>query len=162
MKRRSQVFETIKALFVQGLAPHQIALALVTGALIGVLPMLGVTTLLCTAISVAFRVNFAAIQLANWIVYPLQLLLLIPFMRAGEAFFGGSPLPANVDELIAVLRSGPITALAVYGEATARAIAAWLLISPIAAVPLYFVLLGGLRRARRAWPWSNPAEARPR
>ena len=75
----------------QGITPEKIALSLAIGICLGVFPLLGSTTILCTLAAILFRLNLPAIQLVNYFVYPLQLALLIPFIRLGEALLGAQP-----------------------------------------------------------------------
>src|SRR5947209_172719 len=74
----------IFALLRMGASPEKLAWSIAAGLLIGINPLLGSTTLLCLAIAFIFRLNVAASQLGNHVVYPLQLLLLLPFIRLGS------------------------------------------------------------------------------
>src|SRR5262249_2671304 len=76
----------------QGFTPEKIALTIAVGLVLGVTPILGSATLLCTLAAGLLRLNLGAIQLVNGIVYPLQLALVIPFLRIGAWLFG-APLP---------------------------------------------------------------------
>ena len=59
----------------QGMDPSRLSLALTSGALIGVFPILGIATFVCRGVAAFFRLNHPAIQLANYIVFPMQLVL---------------------------------------------------------------------------------------
>ncbi|MDP9162111.1 MAG: DUF2062 domain-containing protein, partial [Acidobacteriota bacterium] len=80
------------SLLKQGITPEKIALSLAIGIVLGIFPALGLTTLLCAAAAVVFKLNLPSIQLVNWFVYPLQLILILPFMRAGALLFRARPL----------------------------------------------------------------------
>src|SRR5579863_6612431 len=71
----------------QGVTPEKIALTIALGLTLGVTPVIGSTTMLCTLAAVTLRLNLPAIMLVNGAVYPLQLTLLIPFLRAGAWIF---------------------------------------------------------------------------
>src|SRR6202012_2910085 len=77
----------IFALLRRGTSPRKLAWSLAAGLLIGINPIIGSTTVLCLAIAFLFRLNIAASQLANHVVYPLQLLLVIPFIHLGTRIF---------------------------------------------------------------------------
>ena len=47
--------------------------------------MLGITTLVCAAVALAFRLNVPAIQAANYAAMPFQIALLVPLMSWCEA-----------------------------------------------------------------------------
>jgi uncharacterized protein (DUF2062 family) len=83
----------LRSLLAQGLQPRQIAWGLAAGAVIGCLPLLGASTTVALLVTTVARLNHALVQAVNYAVYPLQLLLLLPFWRAGEWLFGLPPLP---------------------------------------------------------------------
>jgi uncharacterized protein (DUF2062 family) len=68
---------------IEGLSPETIALIFVLGLVLGVFPVFGVPTLLCSLAAIVFRVNLPAMQLVNQVCSPLQYALLIPLGRAG-------------------------------------------------------------------------------
>ena len=74
------VREKIVGFLKQGLTPRDLALTIALGSVIGVFPVLGMTTILCTLAAVTLRLNLPALQSINWAVAPLQLLLLIQIM----------------------------------------------------------------------------------
>jgi len=69
---------------------EKLAVSLALGAVLGIFPVLGVPTFLCGAVAAVWRLNFPALQLMNYVVYPLQIALLWPFARFGGALFGVS------------------------------------------------------------------------
>ena len=73
--------EPVKKLLLQGITPKSIALGIAGAAVIGVFPVLGSTTILCTVFAFSFRLNLALVQLINFSVYPLQLILIVPMMK---------------------------------------------------------------------------------
>ena len=78
---KKKLFDPIMNLLMQGVTPEKIALSIAFGAVLGVFPILGSTVLLCTGATFIFRLNFVAIQIANYFIYPLQLILFIPFFQ---------------------------------------------------------------------------------
>src|SRR5581483_8467642 len=69
---------------------EKLAFSLALGLVLGVFPVLGVPTILCGIAAAVWRLNFPALQLVNYLAYPLQLALLWPFARFGGALFGVS------------------------------------------------------------------------
>lgn len=96
------------ALLRMGASPKKLAWSIAIGMIIGINPLLGSTTILCFASAFAFRLNIAASQLGNHIVYPLQILLVVPFLHLGTRVFHTGPLPLSTKEMLASVRSGPI------------------------------------------------------
>ncbi|HEY6377089.1 MAG TPA: DUF2062 domain-containing protein, partial [Edaphobacter sp.] len=98
----------IFALLRMGATPEKLAWSIAVGLLIGVNPILGSTTIFCLAIAFLFRLNVAASQIGNHIVYPLELLLVIPLMRLGNIVFRTEPIPLSPKALLESARGNPI------------------------------------------------------
>lgn len=131
----------IKKLLVQGISPKSIALGIAGAAVIGVFPVLGSTTILCTAFALLFRLNLPLVQLINFTVYPLQLLLLIPFMKLGELLFQFEKLRYGFNDIVNMVSEDVLNAIAILWNVTLQAIGAWAIVAPIAAIILFSVLL---------------------
>lgn len=130
----------------QGITPHKVALAIVLGVLLGIAPVLGTTIVSCTIAAFALGLNLPLIQLANNLVYPLQLLLLIPFVQAGQRLFGEPPLPLSVSEIVARFERDFWGSVVAFWSYTWHGAVAWLLFSAVAGPIMYFLLLVPLRR----------------
>jgi uncharacterized protein (DUF2062 family) len=124
----------------QGISPPRLALTLALGFAIGCFPVMGIPTALCALLAVAFRLNLPAIQAANYVVMPLQVALIVPFVRLGRLFGSGPAIQAG-----ALLHSSPSVLLMQMGGLAAQAMLAWLVIA-IPAVALMTVLLTVLLR----------------
>ncbi|MFP5305375.1 MAG: DUF2062 domain-containing protein, partial [Gammaproteobacteria bacterium] len=68
-----RVVAPIVAQLRQGITPEKIALTLALGAVLGIFPILGSTTLLCAVAGVWLRLNQPVIQIVNYFMYPLQI-----------------------------------------------------------------------------------------
>lgn len=136
-----RVVAPIVAQLKQGITPRKIALTLALGGTLGIFPILGATTALCAIAGVWLRLNQPIIQLVNYLVYPLQIALLIPFYRAGERLFGAEPVPiVNVADLVARFGAGPWQFLLDYGRVGLYGIAVWMLLAPLLAAAAYATL----------------------
>jgi uncharacterized protein (DUF2062 family) len=96
------------ALLRMGATPEKLAWSIATGFLIGINPILGSTTILCLALAFIFRLNVAASQLGNHIVYPLELILVIPFINVASRVFHTASMPLSASELLHTAREHPI------------------------------------------------------
>jgi len=130
----------------QGITPHKIALTVALGVVLGVTPVLGSTTLLCTAAALVFGINLPLIQVVNYVVYPLQLLLLIPFIQAGQWLFRQPPLPFSFAQIIALLHMSFRHTAGLLWDYTLHGLVAWLILGGGAALILYLALLPILTR----------------
>jgi hypothetical protein len=145
--KNNKLTRHVVELLKQGITPHKIALAASLGALLGIAPVLGTTIVSCTVAALALRLNLVLIQIANNLVYPLQLLLLIPFVQAGQWLFRQPPLPLSVRQIVTMVKAdfwGSIVALWSY---TWHGTVAWLLFSAIAGPVIYLLVLIPARRA---------------
>jgi hypothetical protein len=141
-----RLVQPIVTLLTQGITPEKIALSLAAGIVLGVFPVLGSTTLLCAAAAVIFGLNLPAIQLVNYFVYPLQLILVVPFIRAGEFLFHAPPLQLSLSQMLAMARADLPHAISTLWVAGLHAASAWLLVGPVMIFLLYFVLSNLVRR----------------
>lgn len=129
----------IKNIFVQGVSPRKLALTISLGIFIGTVPLLWGSTLICAVLAVAFRLNQLSIQAANYLVYPLQIALIVPFYRMGARIFPWGP-SVSLDIVSKGMKNDWAGNFVPIAAATLKASAAWFLIaSPLAAV-LFFLL----------------------
>jgi uncharacterized protein (DUF2062 family) len=143
-KRR--VVAPIVAQLKQGITPEKIALTLALGGVLGIFPILGSSTALCAIAAIWLRLNQPIIQLVNYFVYPLQILLLLPFYRAGETLFGQPHVPIfSVVELVDRFRASPWQFLLDYGMVGLYGITVWCLLAPPAIALAYVLLRAPLR-----------------
>jgi len=127
----------------QGITPRRLALTLALGFAIGCFPVVGITTALCVLVAFALRLNFPAIQAANWLAAPLQLLLIVPFVRLGGRLLTFGSIRAV--EIGSLLHTSPVALITQLGGIAGQALLAWLVIS-IPAVALLTVMLTTLLR----------------
>ena len=98
----------ILALLRMGATPRSLAWSIAAGLLIGVNPLLGSTTILCLAVASCFRLNLVASQIANHAMFPLELALVIPFIRLGSRVFHTAPMPLSPHLFLAAARTSPL------------------------------------------------------
>jgi len=125
----------------QGLTPERLSFTIALGITLGVMPVIGSTMLLCTLAATVFRLNLAAIQLVNCVVYPLQLALLIPFCRIGGWMFRTPQSELSLVYVFALIRTNLFSAVATLWTVTIHAVAAWLLLASLATGLLSLLLL---------------------
>jgi len=123
----------------QGVSPEKLALCISLGGVIGLFPVVGITTIICAAVAIIFRLNMAVIQLINYFVYPLQLIILIPMVRFGAMLFGANPVPYTITELLDLFNTNFIGAIEVLWVALLYGLVAWVIIAIPLGMLLYFV-----------------------
>ena len=134
---RKRLLDPILALLTQGITAQKIALSITIGAIVGVFPVMGTTTVLCTVAAVALRLNLVAVHTIHYAMTPVQLLLIIPFVRVGERLVGAAPQPLSISESMELIKQGPLHAAIVLWDATVHAVLGWLVIGPVAIVLCY-------------------------
>ena len=134
----------------QGITPEKIALSLAIGICLGVFPVLGSTTALCALAAIVFRLNLPAIQLVNYLVYPLQLALIIPFIRFGEVLFSAPHVSLSLTIIFESIKRSAWQTTKTYWTSGWHAMIAWCLVGPAAIWILYMILAPLLRRLARA------------
>lgn len=138
--REHKLVRLVVALLSEGMTPHKIALTLALGLLLGATPVFGTTTILCALAAVVLRLNLPLIQAVNFLAYPLQLLLLIPFMQAGQWLFHQPPLPFTYDQVLALFHQGFWHALEMLWIYSLHGVVAWLLLGGAGAAIIYLIL----------------------
>ena len=133
----------------QGVTPDRIALTLALGLVIGVFPILGATTILCGVAAAALGLNQPIIQLVNYFAYPVQLVALIPFYRAGESLFNRPHVPFSIPMLIERFRMDTGRFFADFGLIAVQGIVVWCLVAPFVAAAIYYLTRPSLRMLGR-------------
>jgi uncharacterized protein (DUF2062 family) len=138
-KRR--VINPIVAQLKQGTSPDKITLNIALGAVLGIFPIIGLTTLLCGVVAWRLRLNQPLIQLMNYLMYPVHLLLLLPFYRAGETLFQQPHVPIfSVTDLIERFSTSPMQFMADYGMVGLYGVTVWCLVALPLSGALYLAL----------------------
>lgn len=147
------VVEPLLKLLRQGLSPERLALSVAFAIALGVFPVVGTTTLLCALVAILFRLNIPAMQIVNHLVFPLQLALILPFIRLGEMLYGAAPLPLTFAQIEVLVRSNYWHAISFLAKSLLQAMTAWFIVAPVTIYFLYLFLtpifrrLGQLKRA---------------
>ena len=137
---KHRLVDPLLALLRQGIAPRRLALCAAIAIVIGNIPILGVSTILCGLIALVFRLNLPAIQLVQAAMAPTQLLLIIPFVRLGEWITHAPRQAISIKEGLALISQGVWHAVIVLRDAIFHAGLAWLLVAPFCTYAFYRLL----------------------
>jgi uncharacterized protein (DUF2062 family) len=146
---RRRIARPILELLRQGVTPEKMAMSLALGVALGVFPVLGTTTALCALAALILRLNLPAIQIVNYLVYPLQIALLIPFFRMGEKLFSAPHLPLSLAQILAMAQASFWGATQFLWTTIWHSIVAWCFIAPVFVAVAYVILVPLLRRVVR-------------
>lgn len=130
---RKKIYLPLTNLLKQGLTPAKLALVMAIGMTISVFPVLGFSTLVCTLLAIVLRLNLPAIHVANWIAFPIQVLLFFPFLKLGEKLSGVTLETISRANLASIFNGGLAAATEEIFRYIVTASYGWV----IAAVPLF-------------------------
>ncbi|HEY1805267.1 MAG TPA: DUF2062 domain-containing protein [Terracidiphilus sp.] len=141
----------------QGISCRRLALTLALGFAIGCIPVIGIPTVLCAGLALALRLNLPAIQVANYLAMPLQLALIVPFVRLGGRITTrlASPESSQVAIPGALQHFSALHFAAHMSGMAGEALLAWL----VAAVPAVLLMTLALNLMLRRIPVLRNAEA---
>jgi uncharacterized protein (DUF2062 family) len=145
---RGRIRDPLQRLLQQGVSAERLALCVAIGVVVGTIPVLGTSTLLCAAIALLFRLNLPAMQVVQAAMAPAQLLLIIPFVRLGEWLLRAPRQPASLEAVLAPIAQGGARAVVLW-DAAMDAAFAWMLVAPAATFLIYKMLAPAFDRAAR-------------
>jgi uncharacterized protein (DUF2062 family) len=141
MAQRITFKEKIKEFVQQGATPKALAASATIGLLLGIFPVLGVTTLMMGAISVRWRLNLPLMLGISYVIYPFQIGLLIPFVRVGEWATGAAPAQLSFDAMGKAFEANFFGTLVDLVGANLQALVGWSLLAAPIGLILYYSLL---------------------
>jgi uncharacterized protein (DUF2062 family) len=144
---RRHILDPLLALLKQGMAPNRLALCVSIGIVVGNIPILGVSSILCGLIALVFRLNLPAIQIVQAAMAPTQVLLIIPFVRMGEWILRAPHQALSIKAGLALIAQGAGNAVVVLWDAIIQAGFAWILVAPFMTFLLYKILTRVFERA---------------
>ena len=150
MSLKSKIWGPIQDQLRQGSDPRGIARTCAAGVSLAVFPVLGATTALCVAVGIRFKLNQPILQAINYLLYPVQILLIPVFLLAWTHLLGGTPITFDPQAIAHEFMTEPRLFFANYGMAGLRAIAIWIIVAPLLFFLVERSLLPVLTRAIKA------------
>lgn len=135
----NKVKDKTAALLQQGLSPKELSQSLIVSGLISTIPILGVSTFLITTFAVKRRLNLPIMISLSYLMWPIQILMIIPFIRVGEFIFS---LPQNkhtVDEIVNSFQNSFFQTLSQLSFELLCGFGGWLLTAVPIAIIMYWV-----------------------
>jgi len=136
----------IKTLLLKGVTRQKLALTIATGSIIGLFPVIGTTTVMASLVALGLRLNQAFIQVVNYTVYPLQLLLFIPFLKLGNNVFPLTSNKVDFHHLFQLLQNDTLHALTEFSYVLIAAILLWFVVSIPLSLLIYYSSLKYMKR----------------
>lgn len=121
--------------------PQKTAFAIASSICIGVVPLVGFTFIIAFIFGVIFRLNQLLVQSVQILIAPIQILLLYPFIKAGQSIFQISGnWPVNIKPSIAGLLNGTNVYFDHFVKFLLAATGVWLISSIILGFVIYKIL----------------------
>lgn len=134
------------ALLKQGLTPKELSQSLIVSGLISTIPIIGVSTFLITTVSLKRKLNLPVMIALSYLMWPIQILLIIPFIRVGEFIFSVPRNHHTVDEIISSFQNSFFQTLSHLSFELFCGLGGWLLTAVPVAVGIYGVTLLFLKK----------------
>lgn len=135
------------ALLSQGLTPDKLALMLGIGSVCSLFPFLGFTSLLNLLVGLWLRLNQPLLQTLNQLLGPVQLVMIVVYVRLGEWMWRAEESRFTVAAMVQTFReASALEFLSRFGWAGIHAATAWALTSPVLLAAVYFLSRPILRR----------------
>ena len=152
-KVKTIIYEQMTA----GATPEKLAQSVVCGALIGVFPLLGTTTLLAALSATIFKLNHIVTQTVNYLTYPLQILLFPVYIKVVSMIFDVGDTPLRPDLIVKQFTGAPLVFLKQYGLIGFYAVLLWSIISLVAYFILYPIILKIIIKLKNTRPkkWKS-------
>lgn len=133
----------ITTLFKQGLSPKELSQSVLLSAFISVIPIIGISTFIITTIGVALRkkLNLPVMLALNYLLWPVQILLIIPFIRAGKFIFSIHSKEHTIEAIVDSFQISFFKTLSNLSFELLCGLGAWLIIAVPITVGIYFLIL---------------------
>lgn len=145
MKRKT-LKNRFTALFKQGLSPLQLGESIIVSGVFSIIPILGVSTFILTTLSIKRKLNLPIMMTISYLMWPVQVLLIIPFIRIGEYIFSVPPSRHTVEEIIASFQNSFFKTLGHLSFELLCGLGGWFLTTVPASIGIYLVLVLFLKK----------------
>jgi len=138
---KRKVKDPLLAELKQGITAKDLALASAVSLAIAVNPFIGTTTLLCLLAGKIFRLNHVVMQTINYFSYPLQIALIIPWIRLGEKLTGSEAQVIEFTQMKAEFSQSFANFVSKFCQLGVHAFLGWIVVVPWATWIVYRILL---------------------
>ena len=139
--RLNKAKEKITTHLKQGLTPRELCQSIIVSGLISTIPILGVGTIMLTAVSLKRKLNLPIMISFGYLLWPIQILLIIPFIRVGEFIFSVPRNHYGVEEIISSFQSSFFQTLSQLSFELLCGLAGWLVTAVPIATGIYWISL---------------------
>jgi uncharacterized protein (DUF2062 family) len=138
---RRRLRDPIVSQLTQGATPDKLAATLAVGTACALLPFLGFTALLTLRVGLTLRMNQPILQTLNQLLGPLQLVMILVYVRTGEWIWRAHENRFSISEMLRTFRDASFGEfIQRFGWVGIHAATAWLISAPIIIIGIYYPL----------------------
>lgn len=137
------------ALFKQGLSPKQLSQSIIVSGAFSIIPILGVSTFILTALSIKKKLNLPIMIAISYLMWPIQILLIIPFIKTGEFIFSVPSTHHTAEEIINSFQNDFFKTLSYLSFELLCGLGGWLLTAVPISIGTYLALLLFLKKTHK-------------
>lgn len=141
--------DNIKSQLTQGATPEKLAQSLSAGMLIGCFPLLGFATGLAAVFGIIFKLNHIVVQTANYMMYPVQLVLIPLYIKAISLLINVGDVPIRPDLILELFRKDWVQFLKTYSLIGLYAVILWFVVSAVLFVVLQKLFLPAIHKLNK-------------
>ncbi len=136
----------IRTAIKEGISIERLSVSLALGITVGLIPLYGITTVIVGLIALSLRLNFVAMQIAHYIVHPVQIALLIPFLKMGDSLLKGTEVSFSIHQYFQLFKTDFWGTLNDLWLVNLSAVGIWLILSVPLFLALYYLLVYTIRK----------------
>lgn len=139
--------DPVRALLTQGVTPDKLSATFAVGTAASLFPFLGFTTTFNILLGLWFRMNQPLLQVINYLLTPLHLVMILVYVRVGEWIWFAHDEHFSVADMLRSFHELSVEDfLRRFAWAGVHAFTAWALSVPLIIGVLYYALRPVLRR----------------
>ena len=130
----------------QGMTAEKIALTLTLGLSVGIIPLMGFTTIVLALLALTFRLNIVAIQAVHYAISFIQIALFVPFLKLGQFIFQAPGLPFDMNNLLKMLQTHFVDTFLSIWQYYLMGIVPWIVVAIPLGLAIYYPSLAFFTR----------------
>jgi uncharacterized protein (DUF2062 family) len=147
-KRFNKAKDKTTALLKQGLSPKELSQSIIVSGLFSIIPILGVSTFMIATVSFKWKLNLPIMIAISYLMWPVQILLIIPFIRIGEFIFSVPSNHHTADEIISSFQNDFFQTLSQLSFELLCGLGGWLLTAVPVTIVIYMISLLFLKKIK--------------
>ena|ERR1035437_6029773 len=133
----------------EGFSSEKLALSVSIGIIGGTFPIIGLASFVCLILALLFKQNFAIVQATNYLVYPLQIVLLLPLLRIGNSVLASNHIVLTLNQVVLAFKIGILHGINELGIILLYGALAWVVVAAPALLILYIIFLVFFKRIKQ-------------